>query len=100
MLALVSEDARLGAPLVPGLPYLAAEAVFAVREEMATTLDDILARRTRARLRARDATAEAADAVARLVAGELGWDESEIARQVASFRSTTEREREAAGSVP
>jgi len=100
VLALVSEDARLGAPLVPGLPYLAAEAVFAVRDEMATTLDDILARRTRARLRARDATAEAADAVARLVAGELGWDEGEIGRQVASFRSTTEREREAAGSVP
>jgi len=100
VLALVNEDRRLGDALVPGLPYLAAEAIFAVREEMATTLADILARRTRAQLRARDATAVAAEAVARLVAPELGWDEDEIGRQVATFRSATDREREAAGAVP
>ena len=39
-----------GEPLVPGLPYLRAEAIHAVRAEMATTLDDVLSRRTRARL--------------------------------------------------
>jgi glycerol-3-phosphate dehydrogenase len=100
VLALVSDDARLGEPLVPGLPYLAAEAVFAVREEMATTLGDILARRTRAQLRARDATAEAAESVARLVAADLGWDADEIGRQVASFRAATDRERAAAGALP
>ena len=33
-----------------GLPYLRAEAVYAVRHEMATTLDDVLLRRTRAHL--------------------------------------------------
>jgi glycerol-3-phosphate dehydrogenase len=41
---------------VPGLAYLRAEAVFAVRHEMATTLDDVLTRRTRAHLRDRAAT--------------------------------------------
>ena len=35
-------DAELGEPLVPGLPYLRAEAVYAVRHEMARTLDDVL----------------------------------------------------------
>ncbi|MGH9048787.1 MAG: FAD-dependent oxidoreductase, partial [Acidimicrobiia bacterium] len=56
---LIDTDPGLGDPLVPGLPYLRAEAVFAVRHEMATTLDDVLSRRTRARLLARDASARA-----------------------------------------
>ena len=50
VLAMVTEDPDLGAPLVPGLPYLRAEARYAVRHEMARTLDDVLSRRTRARL--------------------------------------------------
>ena len=41
--ALVAADPSLGEPLVAGLPYLRAEAVYAVRHEMATTLDDVLA---------------------------------------------------------
>src|SRR5262245_3015149 len=55
--AMVAADPRLGDPLVPGLPYRRVEALYAARYEMATTLDDVLSRRTRARLRARDATA-------------------------------------------
>jgi len=43
--------------LVPGLPYLRAEALYAARHEMVCTLDDVLSRRTRARLLARDASA-------------------------------------------
>ena len=67
----------LGEPLVPGLPYVRAEAVFAVRSEMARTLDDVLDRRTRARMLDRDATWTAAEAVARLLAPELGWDDDD-----------------------
>ena len=51
---------------MPGLPYLRAEAVHAVRHEMATTLDDVLARRTRAHLFDRAASLAAAPAVAAL----------------------------------
>ena len=65
--ALVDADPALGEPLVAGLPYLRAEAVHAVRHEMATTVDDVLARRTRARLQARDASAAAAPVVAALL---------------------------------
>lgn len=90
--ALVDADPDLGQPLVPGLPYVRAEAVYAARHEMATTLTDVLSRRTRAHLFDRAATAEAASAVAALLAGELGWDDAETARQIAEYRALVERE--------
>jgi glycerol-3-phosphate dehydrogenase len=95
--ALLDGDGLLGAPLVPGLPYIAAEAVYAARHEMARTLDDVLSRRTRARLLARDASAAAAPAVARLIAPELGWDRGEEARQVRAYTDSVHHERAAAG---
>jgi glycerol-3-phosphate dehydrogenase len=100
VLALVAEQPSLGEPLVPGLPYLRAEAVYAARAEMAHTLEDVLSRRTRALLLERDATAEAAADVARLVGPELGWDEAEQARQVEAFRALAARERAAAQDLP
>ena len=55
---LAASDPELARPLVAGLPYVRAEAVHAVRHEMARTLDDVLSRRTRARLLGRDDAAE------------------------------------------
>ena len=78
--ALTVDRPDLADPLVPGLPYLRAEATYAVRHEMARTLDDVLSRRTRARLLARDASADAAAAVAELVAPDLGWSDTERER--------------------
>jgi glycerol-3-phosphate dehydrogenase len=95
--ALLDEDRALAGPLVPGLPYLAAEAVYAARHEMAQTLDDVLSRRTRARLLARDASAAAAPRVARLLAAELGWSASERDRQVRTYVEEVAAERDAAG---
>lgn len=94
--ALVADDPSLGEALVPGLPYIKAEAVYAARHEMVRTLDDVLTRRTRARLLARDATAEVAPAIAALLAPELGWDGDEQARQVADFQASVAHERDAA----
>jgi glycerol-3-phosphate dehydrogenase len=85
--ALVADDPGLGRPLVPGLRYLAAEAVHAVRSEMACSLEDVLERRTRAVLRDTPATAEAASGVAALLAPELGWDEARAAAEAEAFRS-------------
>jgi glycerol-3-phosphate dehydrogenase len=84
-------------PLVPGLPYLRAEALYAARHEMACTLDDVLSRRTRSRLLARDASAAAAADVAALIAPDLGWDEAEQASQVDAYRRSVEHERAAPG---
>ncbi len=96
VLSLVDERPELGEPLVPGLPYLRAEAVYAVRAEMARTLDDVLSRRTRARLLARDASARAADDVARLVGDELGWPDETRRDQAAAYRQAVAAERDAA----
>ncbi len=85
--ALVTADPTLGAPLVETLPYLRAEAVYAARHEMATTLDDVLLRRTRAHLFDRPATLAAAPDVATLLAAELGWTPEETDRQVEAYRA-------------
>ena len=98
--ALIEGDSALGEPLVAGLPYVKAEAVYAARHEMATSLDDVLSRRTRARLLGRDATAAAAADVAALLAPELGWDAAEQARQVAAYRASIDHERAAPDLPP
>jgi glycerol-3-phosphate dehydrogenase len=97
LFTLIEERPELGAPLVAGLPYLRAEAVYAARHEMATTLDDVLSRRTRARLLARDASAAAAERVADLVGDELGWSPERRRAEVAAYRDSVEHERSAAG---
>jgi glycerol-3-phosphate dehydrogenase len=96
--AMVAEDPELGRPLVPGLPYLAAEAVYAARYEMAVTLEDVLSRRTRALLLDREATSAESPRVAELLAPELGWDAAETASQVSALAAVVDREREAATS--
>jgi glycerol-3-phosphate dehydrogenase len=60
---------------------------------MARTLDDVLSRRTRARLLARDASAEAAADVAELIAPELGWSAVERDAQVGAYRASIAAER-------
>lgn len=97
VLALAESDPDLAAPLVPGLPYLRAEAIFAVRSEMALTIDDILSRRTRARLLARDDSAAAAPSVAALIGPELGWDDAEQRRRVDEYVAQISEERTAPG---
>jgi glycerol-3-phosphate dehydrogenase len=82
---LIENDPALGQPLHAALPYVKAEVIWAVRQEMARTVEDILARRTRALfLKARAAVA-IAPAVAELMAVELGWDDATRAKQVSLF---------------
>jgi glycerol-3-phosphate dehydrogenase len=96
LLAMTDADPALAEPLVPGLPYLRAEAVYGVRYEMALSLDDVLCRRTRARLLARDDSARVAPEVAALIGPELGWDDGEQRRHVADYRNSVEAERQSA----
>ncbi len=98
VLALIDRDPALGTQLVPGLPYYAAEAVYAVRCEMANTVDDVLMRRTRAHLQDRAASMNSAAYVAELLAPELGWDADETARQVQHYLALCEAEISAAQS--
>ncbi len=85
ILALAAADKRLGQRLHPDLPYIGAEVIWGVREEMARTVDDMLSRRTRALfLNARAATAMA-PAVAKLMADELGTGQDWIDGQLQQF---------------
>ena len=89
----IAKDPALAAQLHPELPYIAAEVVWAARAEMARTVEDVLARHTRALfLNARAATAMAEPA-AWLLAAELGRDEAWVAAQVKEFCALAEQYR-------
>lgn len=92
ILSMIDTNPSLATPVVPGLPYLNAELLYSARYEMALTLDDLLSRRTRARILDRDATMAAAPAAAAVVASELGWSDDDIAEQVATFRELAGRD--------
>jgi glycerol-3-phosphate dehydrogenase len=83
---LIETDARLGEPLHVALPYVKAEVIWAARHEMARTVEDTLARRTRALFLNARAALEMAPMVAELMASELGWDEDTATKQLAAFR--------------
>ena len=85
-------DTRAGRPAVEGdatlhpqLPLTAADVTFAAREQMARSVEDVLARRTRALLLDARAARTVAPAVAALLARELGRDAQWEAAQVAEF---------------
>lgn len=100
LVAIETADPTLREALDPRLPYTRAEVVFAVREELARTVEDVLARRTRASFLDAGAAAASAPEVAAIIARELArgdaWRDAEIARfraslarDVASFADET-----------
>ncbi|MGB9084538.1 MAG: glycerol-3-phosphate dehydrogenase C-terminal domain-containing protein [Terriglobales bacterium] len=82
----MEDDPALNQPLHADLPYRKAEVIWAVRNEMARTVEDILARRTRALFLNARAALAMAPAVADLMAKELGWDDLTRTKQLAAFR--------------
>jgi glycerol-3-phosphate dehydrogenase len=101
IVAMVEVDPSLGRPLAEGHPYLKAEAVYAARYEMATSVDDVLTRRVPLRLRDADASVAVATEVAALIADDLGWTDDEATADAEAFIAQVRREREAAAlSVP
>jgi glycerol-3-phosphate dehydrogenase len=97
VLALADGRPELLQPVIAGLPYTGAEILYAAREEMAQTLDDVLARRTRAMIQRAQPTMAAAQAAADLIAPELGWDDQQAAEQVSRFIETCQKELLTAG---
>lgn len=71
--------------LHPDLPYYKGEVAWAVKHEMARTVDDVLARRTRSLLLHARASIDIAPAVARQMAGLLGRDDAWVKDQVDAF---------------
>jgi glycerol-3-phosphate dehydrogenase len=79
-----------GPRLHPALPYTEADLVHAARCEMARTLEDALARRTRALFLNAGAAVAAAPRAAELMGAELGWSEERKAQSLAEFLSLAE----------
>jgi glycerol-3-phosphate dehydrogenase len=82
---LIDENASLGTPLDQELPYVGAEVVWAARCELARTVEDVLARRTRALFLNAKAALRMAPRVAALLAEELGRDKKWQSDQLTQF---------------
>ncbi len=82
---LARADPALGERLDPALPTIGAEVVWSARYEMARTVEDALARRSRALFLDARAAIRMAPRVAALMAKELGRDDAWRSAQVESF---------------
>ena len=82
---LIEEKPELGEKIHPNYDYLAAYVIWAVKEEMAQTVEDILARRLRVLFLDARAAIEMAPKVAQLMALELKKDENWEKTQVKDF---------------
>lgn len=82
---LIKDNESLGEKLHEQLPYLKAEVIWGVRNEMAMTVEDVLSRRTRALLLDAKASVEMAPEVAKLMADEMGQDQAWIDEQIEKY---------------
>ncbi len=90
-LAITGKDTPTSEELLhPDLPYTHEDVVRSVREEMARTVEDVLARRTRALFLNAQAAIEIAPSVAKIMAEELGKHETWIEEQIEKFNTTAE----------
>jgi glycerol-3-phosphate dehydrogenase len=84
---LAATQSELSTPLHPDLSICGAQVVWAVRHEMARTVDDVLARRTRCLFLNVQATVAIAPKVAELMGRELDRDESWQQSQLEEFKA-------------
>ena len=92
--SVVALGAELGLmhPLVPGRFFLEAEVLWAARYELALSLDDVLARRTRLAQELPDRGAAIAPRVAAILGSELGWGDARRQLEIDNYLATARRE--------
>jgi glycerol-3-phosphate dehydrogenase len=93
VLSLLDENPAWSARLASDLPYIEAEVVHAVRNEMAITVIDVLARRLHLMFEETNQGLDHVQRVANLMAPELGWSQSETERQIAAYQEEVQRSR-------
>ncbi len=82
---LLQENPEWNEQIHPNLPYLKGEVIWAVRNELAITIEDVLSRRTRALLLDAKASVEMAPIVGELLAQEFGEDEQWVQQEVKEY---------------
>jgi glycerol-3-phosphate dehydrogenase len=95
VLDLIRRDRSLAEPLPGSDDYLSAEVVYAVTHEDARHLEDVLCRRTRARIESWDRGVAAAERTAELMGAQLGWDAERKAAEIDYYGKSVAAEREA-----
>jgi glycerol-3-phosphate dehydrogenase len=86
--ALIAAEPSMADPIQDDLPYVWAEIDFAVRHDLARTVDDVLSRRVPLLLVGRDQGLDVVDRVADRVGELLEWSETTRAQEVARYRRT------------
>ncbi len=89
VLGLAAENPELGETLSESLRIVKAQVIWAVREEMAMTVEDVLSRRTRCQLLDARESIRIAPVVAALMAKEMGKDNKWIEDQVNAYKEVT-----------
>ena len=87
VLDLLADRPELGERIDGAEDYLKVEAVYAASHEGALHLDDLLTRRTRISIETFDRGLAAANDVAPLMGEVLGWDEDDVAREIAHYEA-------------
>lgn len=87
---LIRNQPFLAERLTNSQPFIKAEVVYQVREEMAVTLRDVLARRWRLELSNWQLTAQLTPQVASLMASELMWDDAHRVKQIQVYQNLLE----------
>jgi glycerol-3-phosphate dehydrogenase len=88
---MIDSDKTLAEPMDTELPFTRAEVVWAARHEMARSVEDFLARRTRALFLNSASALAMAPEVARIMALELKKDSSWINEQVQKFKELAQQ---------
>jgi glycerol-3-phosphate dehydrogenase len=100
VLGLVENDPSLALPLVESEAPIRAQVVYAVRSEMALTIEDVLARRIGLQLYGWRLAIQAAPAVAALLRRELGWSEQQEASALDGYVAKVNHMLTTAGQEP
>lgn len=92
VLAPALQDSELLQPVIPGLPYIGAEIVYAATHEGARSVDDVLSRRTRIAFEDKDQGLNAVEFVADLIAPHLGWRKAQKSASIKEYQLIVERQ--------
>ena len=85
VLQLTLENRDLAQPIVPTNPAIQAEVVYCVRQELAATIEDVLARRLGVQFYSWRDAIHAAPVVGSLMAGELHWSDAEAKSAITAY---------------
>ena len=91
ILDLIHENASLASPIIEGMPHIQAEILYAVRQESAVCVEDILSRRLGIQFYDWRLAAQAAPVVAAIAAKELGWSPEQTRSELNAYADRINR---------